>query len=67
VIDVEANAPIERVDLIRSGHIATISGEGRLALHEQREIPALQPGEYHYVRVVQVDGGAAWSSPIFAR
>jgi len=67
VIDVEADAPIERVDLIRSGHVATIPGEGRLDLHAQREIPALQPGEYHYVRVVQVDGGAAWSSPIFAR
>lgn len=67
VIDVEADAPIERIDLIRSGHSASIPGEGRLAMHERREIPKLQPGEYHYVRVVQLDGGAAWSSPIFAR
>ena len=26
----------------------------------------LQPGEYLYLRAVQQDGGAAWSSPFFA-
>jgi hypothetical protein len=66
-IDVEAHAPIERIDLIRSGHTASIPGEGSLVMNERREIPKLQPGEYHYVRVVQLDGGAAWSSPIYAR
>ena len=25
----------------------------------------LEPGEYLYVRAVQEDGGAAWSSPFF--
>ena len=28
---------------------------------------ALRAGEYIYVRVTQVDGGAAWSSPVFVR
>ncbi len=32
-----------------------------------RSIPSLKAGEYHYVRVVQEDEGAAWSSPIFVR
>jgi hypothetical protein len=33
--------------------------------HVQRELRDLRAGEYVYVRVVQADGGAAWSSPFF--
>ena len=66
-IEIAGTAPIDHVDLIRSGHTARIDGEGRLDLAITREIPPLAPGEYHYVRVVQTDGRAAWSSPIFAR
>ncbi len=64
-IEVVATAPLDRIDLIRSGRTATLPGEGRLALSHGRVIPRLAPGEFHYVRVVQEDGGAAWSSPIF--
>ena len=66
-IEIVATAAIERVDLIRSGRISSLPGEGRLAWQLRRSIPALQPGEYHYVRVVQENGGGAWSSPILAR
>jgi hypothetical protein len=31
----------------------------------RREIEDLVSGEYLYVRAVQVDTGAAWSSPIY--
>lgn len=62
----EATAPIERVDLVRSGIVASIPGEQELSLDIVREIPALSPNEFHYVRIVQSDGGVAWSSPIFA-
>jgi hypothetical protein len=34
---------------------------------QQARIPTLAPGEYLYVRVVQRNGGAAWSSPFFGR
>ena len=44
----------------------TIDGEQQLALELERQIPPLLRGEYHYVRVVQVNGGVAWSSPIYA-
>ena len=36
---------------------------GELRLEEP--IEGLEGGEYLYVRVVQADGGAAWSSPFF--
>ncbi len=61
----EATAPIERIDLVRSGRIAHLEGSDRLSLDFERSIPRLQSGEFHYVRVIQKDGGVAWSSPIF--
>ena len=41
--------------------------EGRLEVTLQTDVEALADGEYLYVRVTQQDGGAAWSSPFFAR
>ena len=65
-IRVVAESPLERVDLIRSGRVAEIPLEGELDWTHERQIPRLLPGEYHYVRVIQADGGAAWSSPIYS-
>ncbi|MAG55120.1 MAG: hypothetical protein CMJ83_02395 [Planctomycetes bacterium] len=62
----EATAPIDRIDPIRSGRVAAVDGEDRLSLDLERRIPPLGPGEFHYVRIVEQDGGVAWSSPIFA-
>jgi hypothetical protein len=65
-VQVLAQAPIEGVELIRSGRVVDgVLGEGRLEMMLQREIPDLAPGEYLYVRAVQEDRGTAWSSPIF--
>jgi hypothetical protein len=59
-------AAIERIEIIRSGAISeTIPGEGRRDLHLLREIRDLADGEYLYLRVIQTDGGMAWSSPFF--
>ena len=70
-IEVVGSGPIERVDLIRggAGESAVESREVAMELEwsERGAIPGLAPGEYFYVRVVQADGGAAWSSPIRAR
>ncbi|MBW2418174.1 MAG: CehA/McbA family metallohydrolase [Deltaproteobacteria bacterium] len=65
--EIVAEAPIERLDFIRSGRVASVPGEERLEWKGSREIPPLAAGEYHYLRVVQQDRGAAWSSPIYAR
>jgi hypothetical protein len=65
-VRVVATAPLERVDLIRSGGVAdSIATEGLLDVVLQRMVEDLQPGEYLYVRAVQEDGGVVWSSPIF--
>jgi len=65
--EVIAETPIERLDIVRSGKVASLPGEDRLEWKGSRSIPVLAAGEYHYLRVVQRDGGAAWSSPIYAR
>ncbi len=61
-----AEAPLERLDLIRSGAVIdSLALEGRLEAVLERPIKDLHPGDYVYVRAVQQDGGAAWSSPIY--
>ncbi|MCZ6784095.1 MAG: CehA/McbA family metallohydrolase [Proteobacteria bacterium] len=65
---VAATAPIEWIQLVRSGGIVQeIAGEGALDFSARAEIPRLESGEYLYLRVLQEDGGTAWSSPIYAR
>jgi hypothetical protein len=63
---IAAPAPVERVDVVRSGEIVSVvPGSGRRELSETLALPPLRPGEYVYVRVVQENGGAAWSSPVY--
>jgi hypothetical protein len=65
-VSVTSPGPLERVDLIRSGRVVDsmqLAGERDVQL--EREVSDLRPGEYVYVRAVQRDGGAAWSSPIY--
>lgn len=63
---VAGTAPIGRVDIIRDGGvIEALDAEGRLEWSQTLALEALAKGDYVYVRVVQVDGGAAWSSPFY--
>jgi len=65
-VHVVAQAPLERVELVRSGKLEDGIGiEGELEAMLDREVKDLAPGEYVYVRAVQKDNGAAWSSPIY--
>ena len=65
-LHVIAPAPLKSVDVIRSGQVvAGMDLEGRLEVTLIREVEDLSPGEYLYLRVMQRDGGAAWSSPFF--
>jgi hypothetical protein len=61
-----AQTALSRVELVRSGEIVDgVAVEDLLEVTLQRQVDDLTPGEYVYVRVVQQDGGAAWSSPIY--
>jgi hypothetical protein len=65
-VRVIAEAPLERVDLIRSGKLVdSIPIDGLLEITLSQKIKDLVSGEYLYVRAVQEDTGAAWSSPIY--
>ena len=67
-IEVEAIAPgaIDRVDLIRSGRVVEqIPCDAQRECSFTRTFATLRSGEYLYVRLIQQDGGLAWSSPFF--
>jgi len=59
---------LERVDVVRGPDVLL---SARAAVEDQREasleeeLQDLHPGEFVFVRAVQRDGGAAWSSPFF--
>jgi hypothetical protein len=59
--------PIERVEMIRSGKLVPLPTQpGEREWSGSLSIPRLEAGEYLYLRVIQVDSGAAWSSPFYA-
>ena len=71
-LEVLTPAPIERIDIIRgrrgeTGRVSeTLAGQGRRELRTSLELAGLASGEYLYLRIVQEDGGLAWSSPFYA-
>jgi hypothetical protein len=59
-------AEFDHIDVIRSGEVIRAApGEGRRRIGFEQPLADLRAGEYVYVRAVQKDGGAAWSSPFF--
>ncbi len=65
-IRVVAESALERIDLVTRGKVVALPLTGEREWSGERPIAPLRSGDYHYVRVIQRDGGAAWSSPIFA-
>ncbi|MEQ1507054.1 MAG: hypothetical protein ABMB14_32805, partial [Myxococcota bacterium] len=63
-VRVVGTAPIDRIELVRSaGVVGSRRGDGSTALFATFPVEPLA-GDVVYVRVVQVDGGLAWSSPV---
>jgi hypothetical protein len=59
-------AAVQEVMVVRSdGAPSSFEGGGRTELEIVGALDDLQPGGWVYVRVTQVDGHAAWSSPVF--
>lgn len=66
VTQVIAPGELEYLDVIRSGGpVGRLECDGRRVCSLALPMDDLQPTEYLYVRAVQQDGGAAWSSPFF--
>ena len=67
-VRVAADAPLERVDIVRAGRVVEqVACDGLEDFRFSRQLERLRAGEYLYVRAVQKNAGAAWSSPFFAR
>ena len=65
---VRAIAPdsLRQIDVIRSGEVVdAVACEGELECSFGASFQELTVGEYLYVRVVQENGGLAWSSPFY--
>jgi hypothetical protein len=61
-----ASGRLERLDLVRSGRVVrSFAAVQEHELRVEEPITGLERGDYLYIRVVQTDGGAAWSSPFF--
>ena len=69
VLEVLAVAPerLDRLDVVRSGTVVLSLPLGLRSHHLEHELSGLTAGEFVYVRVIQEDGQAAWSSPFFVR
>jgi hypothetical protein len=66
VVRAIGTGPIETIEVVRSSEIAArLDAEGETEVLTTLPLEPLKPGEYVYVRVVQRDAGAAWSSPFF--
>ena len=65
---VVGTGPIERVDVISGDQVVTaVSANQQEVFFFSAVVPPMKVGEFVYVRVVQSDGGTAWSSPIWAK
>jgi len=66
-LELHGQAPIEELELIRSGAVITRLNlkEPALDLEHAFQLVDLTEGEYLYLRIRQIDGGLAWSSPWF--
>jgi hypothetical protein len=58
-------APVVSVDIVRSGAVIERVPVDDDIANVERRLEALRSGENVYVRVIQRDGGVAWSSPFF--
>jgi hypothetical protein len=60
--------PLARLEFVKNGAVvASSDGGGKSEAKLDWRDPAPASGDYVYLRVIQADGNAAWSSPIFTR
>lgn len=64
-VHVVGTGPVESLELVVNGAVHSIDCEGRREVLLPPLAVELASGDYLYVRVIQQDGGAAWSSPFY--
>lgn len=65
-VQITGSAPLEAIDVVRRGEPpARTDLEGLAGATLHSSVEGLVSGDWLYVRVLQEDGGAAWSSPVF--
>ena len=65
-VEVIAPGALRSVEIVRSGELVeSIPCGGGREISFERPVENAAAGEYLYIRVLQEDGGAAWSSPFF--
>lgn len=65
-VQVIATAAIKSIDIVTRGErVMSLPGDGLLEFAASATLDDLRAGDFVYLRVVQVDGGMAWSSPVF--
>lgn len=65
-ITVVGDAPIGNVAVVKNNEVAaSIEGTGLLFSETWRDDSPAKTGDYYYARITQIDGGQAWSSPIW--
>ena len=63
---VEITGELETIEVIRGPDVVLqVACEGDRRCTFAHPFPDLQAGEFLYIRAIQRDGGAAWSSPFF--
>jgi len=65
-LGITAVQPLSTVEIVRAGRVAEeLECGGLLECRGRLQVIDLEAGEYVYIRAIQTDGGAAWSSPFF--
>lgn len=64
-VQVVAQSPLETIEVIVGDEILSLECRNELEYSASATLSALKPGEFVYLRVLQLDGGMAWSSPVF--
>jgi hypothetical protein len=61
-----ASGPLDRVELVLKGdEVLSLPCNGELDFAASATLGSLVSGDWIYARVIQLDGGMAWSSPVF--
>ena len=64
-VRVAGTGTLQRVDLVSGGRVVESAAAEALDWSGEWSVGPFDSGAYLYVRAVQADGGAAWSSPFF--